>query len=77
VGPDELHTVVKSLRFLAVAPGKILVVQVNEPDVVVSRVLETDVMKRVKSKTKPVWPNAPLPPSPPPTKITLPAWMAA
>ena len=33
----------KSLRFLAVAPGKILVVQVNEPDVVISRVLETDV----------------------------------
>ena len=43
VAPDALHTVVKSLRFLAVAPGKILVVQVNDPDVVVSRVLETDV----------------------------------
>jgi len=43
VAPDELHTVVKSLRFLTVAPGKILVVQVNEPDVVVSRVLETEV----------------------------------
>ena len=40
--PDALHTVVKSLRFLAVAPGKILVVQVNDPDVVVSWVLETD-----------------------------------
>ncbi len=43
VAPDALHTVVKSLRFLSVAPRKILVVQVNEPDVVVSRVLETDV----------------------------------
>jgi heat-inducible transcriptional repressor len=43
VAPDALHTVVKSLRFLAVAPGKILCVQVNEPDVVISRVLETDV----------------------------------
>ncbi len=43
VAPDALHTVVKSLRFLAVAPGKVLVVQVNEPDVVISRVLETDV----------------------------------
>lgn len=43
VAPDALHTVVKSLRFLAVAPGKILVVQVNDPDVVISRVLETDV----------------------------------
>ncbi len=43
VAPDALHTVVRSLRFLAVAPGKILVVQVNDPDVVVSRVLETDV----------------------------------
>jgi heat-inducible transcriptional repressor len=42
VAPDALHTIVKSLRFLAVAPGKVLVVQVNEPDVVVSRVLETD-----------------------------------
>jgi heat-inducible transcriptional repressor len=42
VAPDALHTVIKSLRFLAVAPGKILVVQVNEPDVVISRVLETD-----------------------------------
>jgi heat-inducible transcriptional repressor len=41
VAPDALHTVVKSLRFLAVAPGKILCVQVNEPDVVISRVLET------------------------------------
>jgi heat-inducible transcriptional repressor len=43
VAPDALHTVVKSLRFLGVAPGKILCVQVNEPDVVISRVLETDV----------------------------------
>ena len=43
VAPDALHTVVKSFRFLAVAPGKVLVVQVNEPDVVISRVLETDV----------------------------------
>ena len=42
VAPDALHTVVKSLRFLPVAPGKILVVQVNEPDVILSRVLETD-----------------------------------
>ena len=41
VAPDALHTVVKSLRFLAVAAGKILCVQVNEPDVVISRVLET------------------------------------
>jgi heat-inducible transcriptional repressor len=43
VAPDALHTVIRSLRFLAVAPGKILVVQVNDPDVVVSRVLETDI----------------------------------
>ena len=43
VAPDALHTVVKSVRFLSVSPGKILVVQVNEPDVVQSRVLETDV----------------------------------
>src|SRR5438876_992172 len=43
VAPDALHTVIKSLRFLAVAPGKILVIQVNEPDVVQSRVFETDV----------------------------------
>ncbi|HEY3204418.1 MAG TPA: heat-inducible transcriptional repressor HrcA [Thermoanaerobaculia bacterium] len=43
VAPDALHTVVRSLRFLAVAPGKILVVQINEPDVVISRVLDTDV----------------------------------
>ena len=42
VAPDALHTVIKSLRFLAVAPGKILVIQVHEPDVVLSRVLETD-----------------------------------
>ena len=44
VAPDDLHTVVRSLRFLSVAPGKILVIQVNEPDVVLSRVLETDVV---------------------------------
>ncbi|HEY6929653.1 MAG TPA: heat-inducible transcriptional repressor HrcA [Thermoanaerobaculia bacterium] len=42
MAPDALHTVVKSLRFIGVAPGKILVVQVNEPDVVVSTVFETD-----------------------------------
>lgn len=42
MAPDALHTVVKSLRFLSVAPGKILVVQVNEPDVVLSRVIDTD-----------------------------------
>lgn len=41
VAPDSLHTVLKSLRFLSVAPGKVLVVQVNEPDVVLSRVIET------------------------------------
>lgn len=43
VAPDALHTVVKSLRFLSVAPGKILAVQLNEPDVVFSQVIETDV----------------------------------
>jgi heat-inducible transcriptional repressor len=42
MAPDALHTVVKSLRFIGVAPGRILVVQVNEPDVVVSTVFETD-----------------------------------
>lgn len=42
VAPDALHTVLKSLRFLWVAPGKVLVVQVNEPDVVLSRVIETE-----------------------------------
>ena len=42
VAPDALHTIVKSLRFLSVAPGKILIVQVNEPDAVLSRVVETD-----------------------------------
>jgi len=42
VAPDALHTVVRSLRFISVAPGKVLIVQVNEPDAVVSRVLETD-----------------------------------
>lgn len=41
VAPDAIHTVVRSIRFLAVAPGKILAVQVNDPDVVVSRVIET------------------------------------
>src|SRR5438093_3924377 len=41
VAPDALHTVLKTLRFLSVAPGKVLVVQVNEPDVVLSRVIET------------------------------------
>jgi heat-inducible transcriptional repressor len=41
VAPDALHTVLKSLRFLSVAPGKVLVIQVNEPDVVLSRVIET------------------------------------
>jgi heat-inducible transcriptional repressor len=41
VAPDALHTVLKSLRFLSVAPGKVLVVQINEPDVVISRVIET------------------------------------
>jgi heat-inducible transcriptional repressor len=43
VAPDALHTVVRSLRFVAVAPRKILIVQVNEPDVVLSHVLETEV----------------------------------
>lgn len=43
VAPDALHTVVKSLRFLSVAPGKILAVQVNEPDVVLSQIIETDI----------------------------------
>ncbi len=43
VAPDALHTVVKSLRFLSAAPGKILAVQINEPDVVLSQVIETDV----------------------------------
>jgi heat-inducible transcriptional repressor len=43
VAPDALHTVLKSLRFLSVAPRKVLVVQINEPDVVISQVLETDV----------------------------------
>jgi heat-inducible transcriptional repressor len=42
VAPDALHTVIKSLRFLTVAPRKILVVQINEPDVVLSRVIEVD-----------------------------------
>jgi heat-inducible transcriptional repressor len=42
VAPDALHTTLKSLRFLRVAPGKVLVVQINEPDVVLSRVLEVE-----------------------------------
>jgi heat-inducible transcriptional repressor len=42
VAPDALHTVIKSLRFLWVAPRKILVVQINEPDVVLSRVIEVE-----------------------------------
>jgi heat-inducible transcriptional repressor len=42
VAPDALHTVVDSLRFLPVAPGKILVVQISGPEVL-SRVVETDV----------------------------------
>src|SRR5713101_2746697 len=42
VAPDALHTVVDSLRFLPVAPGKILVVQISGPEVVQSRVFETD-----------------------------------
>ena len=42
VAPDALHTVVDSLRFLPVARGKILVVQVSGPEVL-SRVIETDV----------------------------------
>ena len=41
VAPDALHTVVDGLRFLPVAPGKILVVQMSGPEVV-SRVIETD-----------------------------------
>jgi heat-inducible transcriptional repressor len=41
VAPDSLHSVLKTLRFIGVAPGKVLVVQVNEPDVVLSRVIET------------------------------------
>lgn len=43
VAPDALHTVVRSVRFLAVAPRKILAIQVNDPDVIVSRVIETEV----------------------------------
>jgi heat-inducible transcriptional repressor len=42
VAPDALHTVIKSLRFLWVAPRKVLVVQINEPDVVLSRVIEVE-----------------------------------
>jgi heat-inducible transcriptional repressor len=43
VAPDALHTVVRSVRFLSVAPRKILAIQVNDPDVIVSRVIETNV----------------------------------
>ncbi len=42
VAPDALHTVVDSLRFLLVAPGKILVVQISGPEVL-SRLIETEV----------------------------------
>ena len=42
VAPDALHTVVDSLRFLPVAPGKILVVQISGPEVL-SRIIETEV----------------------------------
>jgi heat-inducible transcriptional repressor len=42
VAPDALHTVVDALRFLPVAPGKILVVQICGREVL-SRVIETDV----------------------------------
>jgi heat-inducible transcriptional repressor len=42
VAPDALHTVVDSLRFLPVAPGKILVVQISGPEVL-SRVVETEI----------------------------------
>jgi heat-inducible transcriptional repressor len=41
VAPDALHTVVDALRFLPVAPGKILVVQISGREVL-SRVIETD-----------------------------------
>ena len=41
VAPDALHTVVDSLRFLPVAPGKILVVQISGPEVT-SRVIESE-----------------------------------
>ena len=42
LAPDALHTVVESLRFLPVAPRKVLVVQISEPGVVLSRVIETE-----------------------------------
>ena len=42
MAPDALHTVVDGLRFLPVAPGKILVVQISGPEVL-SRVIETEV----------------------------------
>jgi heat-inducible transcriptional repressor len=42
VAPDDLHTVVDRLRFLPVAPGKILVIQMSGPEIV-SRVVETGV----------------------------------
>ncbi|HKF44023.1 MAG TPA: heat-inducible transcriptional repressor HrcA [Thermoanaerobaculia bacterium] len=41
VAPDALHMVVDSLRFLPVAPGKILVIQISGPEVI-SRVIETE-----------------------------------
>ncbi len=42
VAPDALHTVVDALRFLPVAPGKILVVQISGPEVL-SRVIESEI----------------------------------
>ena len=42
VAPDALHTVIESLRFLPVAPRKVLVIQISQPEVVLSRVIETD-----------------------------------
>jgi len=41
VAPDALHTVVDGLRFLPVAPGKILVVQMSGPEVF-SHVIQTE-----------------------------------
>ena len=41
VAPDALHTVVDGLRFLPVAPGRILVVQISGAEVL-SRVIETE-----------------------------------
>lgn len=42
VAPDAFHTVLESLRFLPVAPRKVLVVQISQPGVVLSRVIETE-----------------------------------